>query len=177
MNSSRHIVSAVEISPLIVNGVATNQGIYTLRFRYSSEGQWQQHLRVHVPTDFLHYFRENRVAQVYMEDLPTNSTESLALPGGPDELVVGVKLIDEKVAFVLPKELRTEWRSKALWGCLYVVTGIVLLANQFAWTGALAMVIASHYIRTLRAMPKLPFRWFSTFAGANGQGIKQSDRV
>lgn len=168
MNASCHIVSAIEMTPLVVNGVPSTQGVYTVRLRYSPEGQWQMHLRVYVPQVLLKYFQENRVANVYMEDLPTNSPESLALPGGPNELVVGVMLNDGKKAFALPFQLRAAWRSKAIWGGVHVIAGVVLLAYQFAWAGALALVVGSHFIRTLRAMPKLPFSWFSTYAASRG---------
>jgi hypothetical protein len=166
MNPARHIVSAIDMAPLVVNGIATSDGVYTLRLRYSSEGQWQQHLRVYVPAALLQYFHEGRVSQIYMEDLPTNSPESLALPGGPDELVVGVELDSGAVAFSLPIQLRAVWRSKAIWGFVCLVAGVSLLAYQFSWAGALALVVGSHFIRTLRTMPKLPFSWFSTYAAA-----------
>lgn len=167
MNPSRHIVSEVQITPSIVNGVATNQDMYTLSLRYSPEGEWLRHTRVHIPSELLAFFQENLVERLYLETLPVNSPEQLALPQGPDSLVVGVEPKGEKPVFVLPKALREERRSRAIFFTVYAVAGSLLLANHYAWLGALAMVLAYHYYRTFRAMPKLLFSWFSTFAGNN----------
>jgi hypothetical protein len=101
-----HVPSDINLTPTTVNGVpGAEEGLYTLRVQYVSDGAWQIFHSVHVPKTLQDALRGGKVESFHLETLVPNSAAERVLPGGPSYLVLGVRLKDGPELQCVPSEL------------------------------------------------------------------------
>jgi hypothetical protein len=112
---------------------------------------------VHISPCVQGAFAQGNVRGLHLESLETNGVASLALPGQPRYVVLGVELSDGSALSCVPHVLHTFFRQKLVLAAALCLIGGLLGATPFPWFGGLLAGLGTHFARTAFGIPRKPF--------------------
>lgn len=162
VNPSLHRPAEIE---LLRGDYAVDSNLYTLRVRYTADGDWQAFVGTHVPCKVSDAVSNSDISALHLESLPVNGPESLLLPGWPRFLVMGYQSKGGEWISCVPQPIKSAFQRRFAVGVVVSITGLGLMASTGNWPGALALLIGSHILRSAVAIARVPFVTYSTVHG------------
>lgn len=148
MNFTFYRPCELELNPVRYKSGRQPAILFNLRMLFSPGGNWQTRGFVHVPPAAQDAFRKGEVVGFHLETVGANSVAARSLTGAPNLSVLGLELADSRKLATVPHTFaRARHMRLALVG-IFAIAGAGAATTPLAWSGGLAVGVASHLVRT-----------------------------